>query len=291
MQVAVVHVAGAFPLDETEVIVQQQEEILGPLVDLGNAGTKTALTFDMDSEPPKTFAVLRLTPGGQAPVIPGFRLVCQGNCLVAGQLAGVAAFRAEEPATLGLAVKPSSALEHALMAQLPTTKTFHDLIAASAAAHKLPPAVIAAIGSVESAWGTSSLMIPNGPAGTGDRKPRQPKPPLRPGSMPTDGLGFGRGLMQIDWDAHDFARSGNWQDAGANIDFGAGVLAGALARFSKQKKFAADALRVAILAYNQGEGGATRSITEQGLEAATGPGTYAGKVLQRIPFFETNGFA
>ena len=67
-------------------------------------------------------------------------------------------------------------------------------------------AIVAGIGSQESGWGTSALLHPNGPSGTGDNKPRSPKPPLRPATMPTDGLGFGRGLMQIDWDAHEFAR-------------------------------------------------------------------------------------
>jgi hypothetical protein len=90
--------------------------------------------------------------------------------------------------------------------ELPGALGLKDLIVKAAVAKRLPRSVVAAIGSVESAWGTSALLQPNGPAGTGDRKPRSASPPLRLKSMPADGLGFGRGLMQIDWDFHEFAR-------------------------------------------------------------------------------------
>jgi hypothetical protein len=213
-------IAGTSTLSELESFIDQNEEVLGPLVDLGNAGPNSVLTFDQSDPPPQQFVILRATlPGGITPVVPGYSLVCQGNCLVGGVLTGVAALRSDADKPSLPSLKPVSAQEQAVMGELPAALALKDVITQAAAGKNLPPAIVAAIGSVESAWGTSVLMQPNGPAGTGDRAPRPPNPPLRPGSMPTDGLGFGRGLMQIDWDAHDFARTGNWRDASANIAF------------------------------------------------------------------------
>ncbi len=282
---------GTHSLNELEQFVDQQEEILGPLVNLGNAGPNSVLTFDMSSPPPSRFVILRMTPGGNTPVVDGFGLVCQGNCLIGGQLTGVAALRsgADKPAMPS--VQSGSALEQALLGELPAALAFKDLVLQAATANAVPPDIVAAIGSVESAWGTSTLMQPNGPAGTGDRKPREPDPPQRPGSMPTDGLGFGRGLMQIDWDAHDFARTGNWQDASANIGFACKLLAECRDQFkSKLKLNADDAMMAAIAAYNAGFGGASALIKAQGLKAAFAPGQYAAKVLARVDFFRSNGF-
>ena len=78
---------GTHSLSELEQFADQQEEILGPLVNLGNAGPNSVLTFNMSSPAPTQFVILRLTPGGNTPVVDGFGLVCQGNCLIGGQLA------------------------------------------------------------------------------------------------------------------------------------------------------------------------------------------------------------
>lgn len=110
--------------------------------------------------------------------------------------------------------------------------------------------------------------------------------------MPTDGLGFGRGLMQIDWDAHEFARTGNWQDPDANIAFACNLLAGDRDRFAAapMNLNADDALMAAIAAYNAGFTGASNLVREQGLKAAFAPGSYAEKVLARVDFFRLHGF-
>jgi Transglycosylase SLT domain len=282
---------GTSGLSELETFVDQEEEVLGPLVNLGNAGPNSVLTFDMSSPPPKQFVILRTTPGGATPVVAGFTLVCQGNCLVGGQLTGVAALRSDAEKPSIPSVKPGSAVEQALTGELPAALAFKDLIVQAAAAKNLPPAIIAAIGSVESGWGTSTLMQPNGPTGTGDRAPRPPKPPLRPGSMPTDGLGFGRGLMQIDWDSHEFARTGNWQDAAANIAFACELFASNRDRFAAESGIdSADAITAAIAAYNLGFDGASRLIETEGLKAAFASNSYATKVLGRVEFFRSNGF-
>jgi hypothetical protein len=285
-------IAGTSTLSELESFIDQNEEVLGPLVDLGNAGPNSVLTFDQSDPPPQQFVILRATlPGGITPVVPGYSLVCQGNCLVGGVLTGVAALRSDADKPSLPSLKPVSAQEQAVMGELPAALALKDVITQAAAGKNLPPAIVAAIGSVESAWGTSVLMQPNGPAGTGDRAPRPPNPPLRPGSMPTDGLGFGRGLMQIDWDAHDFARTGNWRDASANIAFSCGLFAADRDRFVSDMGLSADdALVAAMASYNAGFDGASNAILAHGLKATTAPGTYAGKVLSRVDFFRSNGF-
>ena len=282
---------GAHSLSDLEQFADQQEEFLGPLVNLGNAGPDSVLTFDLDDDPAAEPVVLRTTPGGMTPAVDGFRLVCQGNCMVAGQLTGVAALRSSGTRSAIPAAEPGSALEQMLLGELPAAMKYRAFILAAVAARTMPPAVVAAIGSVESGWGTSASMQPNGPSGTGDRTPRTPAPPLRPGSMPTDGLGFGRGLMQIDWDSHPFARTGNWQDAAANIDFACGLLAADRDRFATQTGLAGeDALMAAVAAYNAGFGAASELIKDKGLKAAFAPEGYGAKVLKRIGFFNANGF-
>ena len=139
--------------------------------------------------------------------------------------------------------------------------------------NNLPMAVVLAIGSKESAWGL--ILHPPGPAGTGDPTPRNP---AKWGSaMPTDGLGWGRGLMQIDWYSNQFARTGNWRDPQANIMFGCGLLADKIKPFAAKGMDADTALRCGVSAYN-GMSGPHSSysddvmaraawITQQGLDS------------------------
>src|SRR4051795_5175874 len=115
-----ISIPGTATLSDIELFAQQEEEINGPLVNLGNAGPDSILTFDMDALPPNRPIVLRVAPGATPPQIDGFALVSQGNCLVAGRLTSVAAFRAApEQAPVGPIavgspipiVPPGSALE------------------------------------------------------------------------------------------------------------------------------------------------------------------------------------
>lgn len=94
-------------LADLETIVQQQEDLLGPLIALGhgplltrrNAGTTqteqdvTVLTFDMDPDPPANKATLRQAVGGHAVALPGLTLISTGQCFVSGQLLTIAAYR------------------------------------------------------------------------------------------------------------------------------------------------------------------------------------------------------
>jgi len=110
----------------------------------------------------------------------------------------------------------------------------------------LTVAVIGAIGSKESQWGLA--LRPPGPGGTGDWTPRNP---AKWGSaMPSDGLGWGRGLMQIDWHSNEFARSGDWRDPRANILFGCELLAAKIKTFAASGMDADTALKCGVSAYN-----------------------------------------
>jgi len=111
----------------------------------------------------------------------------------------------------------------ALARQLEEIKKYQAVIAKAASKYAVSPALIAGIGSRESHWGLA--LNPLGPDGTGDRVARAAPTRFRTGVLPPDNCGFGRGLMQIDFDAHDFARTGNWRDPESNICYGVGVCA------------------------------------------------------------------
>ena len=147
---------------------------------------------------------------------------------------------------------------------------YWDFIVKGANDHGLPLAVILAIGSKESQWGLA--LKPPGPAGTGDFTARNPS---KWGvAMPTDGKGWGRGLMQIDWYSNEFAKSGDWQDAQANILFGCNLLAQKIKKFTDAGKDEETALRCGVSSYN-------------GMSGATSP--YANDVMARAAWIHDKG--
>lgn len=154
----------------------------------------------------------------------------------------------------------------------------------------LPPSIIAAIGSRESRWGLA--LVPPGPGGTGDHLPRSYIRPHRHGPMPDDGLGFGRGLMQIDYDSHVFARTGAWQDPLENVRYGASVLVEAKSFLRKRTTLTGRGLlRGALAAYNCGAGNVMRAL-RQGVDIDffTAGRDYARDTLNRAGFFQGHGF-
>lgn len=104
--------------------------------------------------------------------------------------------------------------------------------------------------------------------------------------MPPDSLGWGRGLMQIDYGAFEFARTGDWADASANIDFGCNLLAENLVYF---KKIAGDddPLRAGIAAYNCGRGNVSKALALGGdVDLYTTGHNYSSDVLARAQWFK-----
>ena len=178
----------------------------------------------------------------------------------------------------------------AMLAQNTAANDFRQIIAAAAQQFGFQPALICGIGSRESGWGL--LLKPRGPAGTGDFAPRKPKPPLRPGPLPPDGLGFGRGLMQIDFDSNQLAQTGNWQDPQANIVAGCQLLANKLTFLSKNSTLKGlMLLRGAIAAYNCGEGAVCKAVKAGfDVDIRTTGHNYSADVLNRAGFFQLHGW-
>jgi hypothetical protein len=145
------------------------------------------------------------------------------------------------------------------------------------------PCVIAGIGSRESHWGL--FLKPPGAEGTGDWGKRK-------GKLPPDGGGFGRGLMQIDYDAHEFAQTGNWKDAKENIRYGTKVLADSRNFIQRKTSYTGIALlRAALAGYNAGPGNALRAIRDgRDIDFYTAGRDYSKDVLNRAGWFQLQGW-
>lgn len=150
--------------------------------------------------------------------------------------------------------------------------------------------VIGGIGSRESGWGL--LLKPKGPDGTGDFAGRKSPAQFRTGPLPPDGGGFGRGLMQIDFDAFSFARTGNWKDPAANILFGARVLADSRDFFNRRTSLQGrDLLRAALAGYNARPARVLTAIQQgRDVDFFTTGHDYSSDVLNRAGFFQMAGW-
>jgi Putative peptidoglycan binding domain/Transglycosylase SLT domain len=177
-----------------------------------------------------------------------------------------------------------------LLEQLAKAEEYRSFIDEAGEEHSFQPSVIAAVGSRESHWGI--LLRPAGPAGTGDFTKRRFPTRYREGPLPPDKGGFGRGLMQIDFDAHEFARSGNWQDPRANIFYGCEVLSSSL-KFLKEKTDleGLGLLRAALAGYNSGPGNVlTAYRDDRDLDFYTTGRDYSKDALNRAGFFQLHGW-
>lgn len=198
---------------------------------------------------------------------------------------------------LGKPVPPTSTVfettltadDAGMSAQLKAAQRYRTSIDSLAREYRFPAALIAGIGSRESAWGLA--LTPKGPGGTGDFVKRAFPTPLRRGALPPQG-GFGRGLMQIDFDAHEFARSGPWQDPAQNISYGCKVLADNRAFFERRMRLAGQALmRASLAAYNCGPGNVQKALAA-GLDADyyTAHRDYSASTLNRAGYFRMHGW-
>ncbi len=70
-------------LGDLNQLVVQQEDLLGPLIAIGNDGSQTVVTFDMDQNPPAKHAVIGVAG---SPPPSGSTTICQGKVFIAGQL-------------------------------------------------------------------------------------------------------------------------------------------------------------------------------------------------------------
>ncbi len=160
----------------------------------------------------------------------------------------------------------------------------------AAAKFGFQPALIGGLGSRESRWGLS--LTPPGPAGTGDFIQRRFPARFRTGPLPADGGGFGRGLMQIDFDAYEFARTGNWADPKENILSGCQVLADGRDLIRRKTNFdGLPLLRASLASYNAGPGNALTAIRDgRDIDFFTAGRNYSADTLNRSGWFQLKGW-
>ncbi|MBX7256664.1 MAG: peptidoglycan-binding protein [Candidatus Hydrogenedentes bacterium] len=177
-----------------------------------------------------------------------------------------------------------------LMAQLEDARKYRSFIEEGATVCGVRPAIICGLGSRESGWGM--LLKPKGPAGTGDATPRSNTKPYRIGPLPPDGAGFGRGLLQIDYDAHEFARTGNWQDPRENILYGCGVLKNSIMLIKRRKGLEGIKLiRAALAGYNCGPSNVITALDQgRSPDFFTAHRDYSKDVLNRAGWFHVHGW-
>ena len=170
-------------------------------------------------------------------------------------------------------------------------KKYRAFILAAAKDMKVDACLLCGIGSRESHWGLA--LRPEGPDGTGDFIHRTTPRAFRPESLPPDGQGFGRGLMQIDFDAHEFARGDGWEDPEKNIAYGARVLHDNM-RFFRGRVDGSDTehiIEMAVAAYNCGPGNVQRALKmNRDIDYYTHGRNYSKDVLDRAGWFKLNGW-
>lgn len=191
----------------------------------------------------------------------------------------------EEPKVQNISLNNDSRYSN----QLASALKYKDIIIDISNKYNIKSSIICGIGSRESNWGLG--LNPKGPTGTGDFGKRNFTKPWRKGNLPPDGKGFGRGLLQIDYDSHEFARTGNWKDPKANITYGIALLSSFL-NFFKRKYNNYDnnqLMRVVLSAYNCGPGNVMKAIKyNKDIDYYTTGRDYSIDVLKRAAIFKLN---
>jgi peptidoglycan hydrolase-like protein with peptidoglycan-binding domain len=198
---------------------------------------------------------------------------------------------AAPPADPGSALATTYAPNDAsMLAQLNEAMKYKALVDAAAAKNGLSSALIGGVGSRESGWGLT--VRPQGPGGTGDFAPRRFPTQFRQAALPPDGGGYGRGLLQIDFDEQPFARTGNWQDPGQNISTGCTILAGSRNFFQQKSSLTGKALIAAAVAgYNAGPGRVLTALNQnEDVDFFTAGRNYSRDVLSRAGWFQLKGW-
>ncbi len=177
-----------------------------------------------------------------------------------------------------------------MLRQLRETSKYRLVIEEAARKFAFQPSIICGIGSRESHWGLG--LTPPGPGGRGDFAQRRPRGE-RYSSEPPDGPGYGRGIMQIDYDWHEFARTGDWHDPRENVFYACVVLDRARKFFQRRNVnlSESDMLRAMLAAYNGGATATLRAI-ESGLDidANTTGRDYSRDALSRSGWFQLHGW-
>ncbi|EDN68977.1 lysozyme g [Beggiatoa sp. PS] len=177
-----------------------------------------------------------------------------------------------------------------MLKQLNEAKRYRAIIETASRQYGLQPSVICGMGSRESHWGLG--LTPPAPNGRGDFARRRPRGDRRT-PEPPDGPGYGRGLMQIDYDWHEFARTGRWYVPKENIIYACTVLDKAKTFFRNKRVRLSDQqmLQAMIAAYNGGATATLRAIQAgQDIDANTTGRDYSRDVLNRSGWFRLHGW-
>ena len=173
-----------------------------------------------------------------------------------------------------------------LLRQLGVYEQYHPIVLEAAEKYNIDWPIVAGLGSRESHWGLS--LKPKGPEGTGDFS-------LRQGSISPDGLGWGKGLLQIDSYWHEFARGEQWKIPRENILYGVSLLSknildfrkAAITRSEIQALGEVDIMRSALAGYNAGMSAAKRAICAgRNIDSCTTGRNYSADVLNRAGWFQ-----
>ncbi len=178
-----------------------------------------------------------------------------------------------------------------LLKQLQESIKYKVIIEDAAQKFEIQSCIIAGVGSRESEWGLA--LKPAGPEGTGDFVPRIKTKTFRVTPLPSDGLGFGRGLLQIDFDFHEFARTGNWKDPKENIFYGCELLFNNR-KILEQKFDLTDRqlLRATLASYNAGLRNIKKAIQKgYDLDFFTTGRNYSPDALNRAGWFLLQGWS
>jgi hypothetical protein len=168
-------------------------------------------------------------------------------------------------------------------AEIDEAKRYVDAVQAAAADTGLDPVLLCAVVSRESAWGLT--LKPPGPEGTGDFVRRNPA--TWHYALPPDGLGWGRGLMQIDYQ-QEFAKSGDWKDPTANILYGSRLLKANIDYFTAATNGlnVPDPVRAGVAAYNCGRGNVHKALgNKMDVDTYSNGHDYSADVMQRMGWF------
>lgn len=174
----------------------------------------------------------------------------------------------------------------------PAMWQYAELLRAAGLRYDVSPWLLAGIMWRESNGGTA--LTPPGPAGTGDFTPRGPGNRYfqfaDPNTgLPPDGKGWGRGLMQIDYGAHNDMMQVDQTDPATNINCGARILADAFTSFAAQGLFGDALTRAALAGYNA-SWSSVRSAIAAGadVDSVTTGRNYSSWVLEHVQQWKGN---
>lgn len=208
---------------------------------------------------------------------------------IVGPLTWATLTAAEPPDPSKIILTSFSSTDPSLVAQLNEANKYKGFVDAACVQSGFQAALIGGVGSRESQWGLA--LKPGGPGGTGDFAERRFPTQFRTGPLPQGG-GFGRGLLQIDFDAQEFARTGDWQSAELNIQAGCKILVSCRDLIQRKTSLAGlDLLQAAVASYNCGPGNVLRAIQDgRDVDFFTAGRNYSKDVLNRAGWFQLKGW-